>query len=41
VARSTRVWVLILLGGADSSIGSVCTALLIKTGASDVAVVVG
>jgi hypothetical protein len=41
VACSIKVWVLIWLGGADSSIGSVCTTLLTKTGASVLTVVVG
>jgi hypothetical protein len=41
VACSTKVWVLIWLGGADSSIGNVCTTLLTKIGASDLTIVVG
>jgi hypothetical protein len=41
VACSTKVWVLIWLGGADSSIGNVCTALLTKAGVSDLKFVAG
>jgi hypothetical protein len=38
---STKVWVLIWLGGADSSIGNVCTTLLTKAGVSDSTFVAG
>jgi hypothetical protein len=41
VACSTKVWVLICLGGADSSMGNVCTALLTKVGVLDLTFVVG
>jgi hypothetical protein len=41
VACSTKVWVLMWLGGVNSSIGNVCTTLLAKEGVSDLTFVVG
>jgi hypothetical protein len=41
VACSTKVWVLIWLGGADSSIDNVCTTLLTQVGVLDSTFVVG